>query len=171
MKGRAMANTASTESRFFAMLVIVVAMVLLVVGLIWHGVNLPRFWHDLVDRSTGPMKFRLIMQPLMAPIFGIRDALRHAREGRSPYFTIRVLRDPREHVGRLVEGLNVGLNATTRIIALAFALDTIYQLLVLRTLYPFEALVVALLLGYVPYLITRVLVVRLWLRASTHAAR
>ena len=84
---------------------------------------------------------------------------------------MRVLRDPREHVGRLVEGLNVGLNATTRIIALAFALDTIYQLLVLRTLYPFEALVVALLLGYVPYLITRVLIVHLRLLASNHAAR
>jgi len=171
MKGRAMANTASTESRFFAMLVIVVAMVLLVVGLIWHGVNLPRFWHDLVDRSTGPMKFRLIMQPLMAAIFGIRDGLKYARNGRSPYFTIRVLRDPREHVGRLIEGLSAGLNATARIIVLAFVLDAIYQLLVLRTLYPFEALVVALLLAYVPYLITRLLVVRLRLRMSTHAAR
>src|SRR6516225_9767278 len=119
MKGRAMANTASTESRFFAMLVIVVAMVLLVVGLIWHGVNLPRFWHDLVDRSTGPMKFRLIMQPLMAAIFGIRDGLKYARTDRSPYFTIKVLRNPHEHVGRLIEGLDAGLNATARIIVLA----------------------------------------------------
>jgi hypothetical protein len=162
---------AAPESSLIAKLVILAAIVLLIVGLIWHGVNLPRFWHDLVDRSTGPMKFRLIMQPLMAAIFAIRDGLKYARTGRSPYLTMMVLRDPQQHVGRLIEGLNVGLNATARIIALAFVLDTIYQLLVLRTLYPFEALVVALLLGYVPYLITRVLVVRLRLRASTHAAR
>lgn len=159
------------ESRLPAKLVIVAAIILLVVGLIWHGVNLPRFWHDLVDRSTGPMKFRLIMQPLMAAIFAIRDGLNYARTDRSPYFTIRVLRNPQEHVGRLLEGLNVGLNATARILVLAFVLDAIYQLLVLRTLYPFEALVVALLLAYVPYLIIRFLVVRLWRRASAHAAR
>jgi len=166
-----MTDTDPPELRLFAKLVIVAAIVLLVGGLTWHGVNLPRFWHDLVDRSTGPMKFRLIMQPSMAAIFGIRDGLKYARAGRSPYLTMMVLRDPREHVGRLIEGLNVGLNATARIIALAFLLDAIYQLVVLRTLYPFEALVVALLLAYLPYLITRLLVVRLRLRMSTHAAR
>jgi hypothetical protein len=167
-----MADADPPESRLIAKLVVVAAIVLLIVGLIWHGVNLPRFWHDLVDRSTGPMKFRFIMQPLMAAIFAIRDGLKYARTGRSPYLTMMVLRDPRQHIGRLIEGLNVGLNATARIIALAFLLDTIYQLLVLGTLYPFEALIVALLLGYVPYLIIRVLVVHAWRRvASMHAAR
>jgi hypothetical protein len=39
-------------------------------------------------------------------------------------------------------------------------MDIIYQALVLHTFYPDEALVIALLLAFVPYLIIRGLVVR-----------
>jgi hypothetical protein len=159
------------ESRLVAKLLIMAAALLLAVGLLWHGVNVPRFWHDLADRSTGPMKFRLIIQPLMAAIFGCRDGLKHARSGRAHYLTVKVLRGSREHIGSLIEGLNVGLNATAKIIVLALVLDVTYQLLVLGTLYPFEAPVVALLLGYVPYLITRIVVVRLWPLVSSHLGR
>jgi hypothetical protein len=38
---------------------------------------------------------------------------------------------------------------------LAVALDLVYQYRVLDRLYPGEALIVALLLGYVPYLLVR----------------
>jgi hypothetical protein len=31
-----------------------------------------RVWDDLVGRSVGPMHFRLILQPVMAGILGIR---------------------------------------------------------------------------------------------------
>ena len=54
-----------------------------------------------------------------------------------------------------------GLNATARIILLGLAMDVIYQLLVLKTFYPNEALVVALLLAFVPYVIIRGLVLRI----------
>jgi hypothetical protein len=39
-------------------------------------------------------------------------------------------------------------------------MDVIYQLIVLKTFYPNEALVIALLLAFVPYLIIRGLVLR-----------
>ena len=39
-------------------------------------------------------------------------------------------------------------------------MDVIYQLIVLKTFYPDQALVVALLLAFVPYLIIRGLVLR-----------
>jgi hypothetical protein len=142
-----------------AKLVIVVAIVLTVTGLLWRGVTFARFWHNLVDRTTGPMKFRLILQPSMATITGIRDGLQDARTGRSAYL-MTVLANPHERVGLLREGLN----ATARIIALGLVMDTIYQALVLRTFYPFEALVVALLLAFVPYLVIRGLVVRAYRR-------
>src|SRR5207244_8507535 len=74
---------------------------------------------------------------------------------RSPYF-MTLLRNPQERVGLLREGLN----ATARIILLGLAMDVIYQLFVLKTFYPNEALVVALLLAFVPYLIIRGLVFR-----------
>ena len=102
------------------------------------------------------MRFRFYLQPLMAAIAAIHDGREDARAGRSPYF-MTVLRNPQERVGRLREGLN----ATARIILLGLVMDVIYQLLVLKTFYPNEALVVALLLAFVPYVIIRGLVLRI----------
>ena len=39
-----------------------------------------RLTHDLIARVSGPMKFRLVLQPLMASIFAIRAGLRDALE-------------------------------------------------------------------------------------------
>ncbi len=47
------------------------------------------------------------------------------------------------------------MTATARIILLGLAMDVIYQYLVFKTFYPAEALVVALLLAFVPYLLIR----------------
>ena len=154
-----MSNTKSQDLGLLAKLVIVLAIVLIVAGALWHGVTVQtfqRFWHDLVERPDGPMRFRFVLQPLMAAIAAIRDGLEDARSGRSPYF-MTVLRNPQERVARLREGLN----ATARIILLGLAMDVIYQILELRTFYPNEALVIALLLAFVPYLIIRGLVVRI----------
>ena len=54
-----------------------------------------------------------------------------------------------------VERWNEGLNATARIIVLGIAMDVIYQVIELKTFYPVEALIVALLLAFVPYLLMR----------------
>ena len=47
------------------------------------------FWTRIVEnmasRVTGPMKFRLVLQPLMASIFAIRSGLADARTGKPPY--------------------------------------------------------------------------------------
>ena len=96
------------------------------------------------------MRFRFILQPLMAAIAAIRGGLKDARTGRSPYFWT-IAGNPRERAGRLREGLN----ATARIILLGVAMDVIYQLLVFRTFYPAEALVIAILLAFVPYVLIR----------------
>ena len=141
-----------------AKLVVAFILVMIVAAVVWHGVSIETFkriWHQLIDRADAPMRFRFILQPLMAAIAAIHDGREDARAGRSPYF-MTVLRNPQERVGRLREGLN----ATARIILLGLAMDVIYQLLVLKTFYPNEALVVALLLGFVPYLIIRGLVFR-----------
>jgi len=146
------------ELGLLAKLVIVLAIVLIVAGVVWHGVTVAtfrRFWHDVVERPDEPMRFRFILQPLMAAFAAFHDGREDARAGRSPYF-MTVLRNPQERVGLLREGLN----ATARIILLGLAMDVIYQLLVLKTFYPNEALVVALLLAFVPYLIIRGLVFR-----------
>jgi hypothetical protein len=92
----------------------------------------------------------------MAALVAIRDGHKDAQTGRSPYFWA-VLRKSDERMGRLREGLN----ATARIILLALALDLIYQFLVLTTFYPNEALIIALLLAFVPYVLIRGLVTRI----------
>ena len=45
-----------------------------------------RLWDDLTGRIGGPMSFRLLLQPMMALIFAIREGLKDAREGRPAYF-------------------------------------------------------------------------------------
>jgi hypothetical protein len=134
-------------------LVIAFATLLVAAGILWHGVtfeNLQRFWGNLVERPSGPMAFRFILQPSMAAIAAIHDGLKDARTGRSPYFWT-VLRNPQQRIARLREGLN----ATARIILLGLAMDVIYQLIELKTFYPVEALLVALLLAFLPYLLIR----------------
>ena len=134
-------------------MVIAFAVLLIAAGALWHGVTLDalhRFWGDLVERPSGPMAFRFILQPVMVAIAAIRDGIKDARTGRSPYFWT-VLSKPHERVERLREGLN----ATARIILLGLAMDVIYQIIVLKTFYPVEALIIALVLAFVPYLLLR----------------
>jgi hypothetical protein len=148
-----MTDAERQELGLMAKAVIVVAIALFVMGIFWHGVSLKvveQFWHDLVERPDGPMRFRFVLQPVMAAIVAIRDGLEDARSGRSA-FLATVLGNPQERAGRLREGLN----RTARIIALGLVMDVIYQAIVFRTFYPDQALVVALVLAFVPYVIIR----------------
>ena len=111
---------------------------------------LSRIWSDLLARPGGPFAFRFVLQPLVAMVFAVRDGLKDAQTGRSPYLWT-VLRDPAQRRGRLVEGVK----ATARVIAFAVAIDAAYQFKALGTFYPVEALVIALVLGFVPYLLIR----------------
>ena len=147
------------ELGLLAKLVIAFGIALIVAGVLWYGVAIETFkriWHSLVDRPSGPVAFRFILQPAMATIAAIYDGLKDARTGRSPYFWT-VLRKPHERAARLGEGLN----ATARIILLGLAMDTIYQLIELEKFYPAEALIIALLLAFVPYLLLRGSVARI----------
>ena len=146
-------NTEAQELGLLAKLVLAALIVLALAGLLLHGITLDvidRLWHDLIQRPDAPMRFRFILQPLMAAIVAIRDGLKDARSGRSPYVAT-VLANPRERAGLLREGLN----ATAKIIALGLVMDVIYQAIMFKTFYPDQALVVALVLATVPYLIMR----------------
>jgi hypothetical protein len=148
-----MTDAEAPKLSLLAKLVITFILVLVVAGIVWHGVSIPTFrriWHDLVERPDAPMRFRFILQPLMVAIVAIRHGLNDARNGRSPYFWT-MLGNPRARTQRL----NEGLNATARIILLGLVMDAIYQVIVLRQFYPAEAVIVALLFAFVPYVIIR----------------
>jgi hypothetical protein len=152
-QGAPMIDTHVDRLGFLARLVLTLALLLFFAGVAWHGVTLETFqriWIDLIERPDGPMSFRFILQPLMAVIAATLDGRRDARRSRSPYF-LTVLRNREERIGRLREGLN----ATARIILLGIMMDVIYQLIVLKTFYPVEALIIAVVLAFVPYVLLR----------------
>ena len=122
-----------------------------------------RFVENLADRVTGPMKFRLLLQPVMAVIFAVLSGLKDARSGKPPYFWALVT-DPSHRR----EMFRDGWKSVGKVFVLALALDVVYQIIVQRFVYPGEAIVVALALAIVPYLIVRGLVTRL---ARTRPAR
>jgi hypothetical protein len=111
---------------------------------------LTRLWNDLTGRIGGPMSFRLLLQPAMALIFAARDGLKDAREGRPAYF-YSLFTDPENRRSRLREAFK----AVSRIFALAIIMDLIYQVIVLRWFYPLEALIVAFVLAFLPYILLR----------------
>ena len=112
--------------------------------------TLTRIVNDVFGRLDGPLHFRFILQPTMATIFAIRDGLRDASTGRPPYFW-SLFTEPSQR-GELLRN---GWKSVSKIFILAVVLDVIYQIIVYRWWYPFETLLVAVLLALIPYLVIR----------------
>jgi hypothetical protein len=118
------------------------------------------FWtrvsEQLMARVSGPMHFRLYLQPAMAAFFAVISGLKDAREGKPPYFWSLIT-----HPAQRKEMLKDGWKSVGRVFILAIVLDAIYQVYVLHFFYVGEAIIVALVLAIVPYLILRGIVTRL----------
>lgn len=140
---------------------------LLVFGVVRYCVSpvtLQTFWKDLVARPGGPMTFRFILQPAMAAIAAYHDGVADAKAGRPPYLWT-VLTDPAKRKGRLYEALI----HTSRIILLALVMDTVYQFIVLKSFNPGQAVIIAVLLAFIPYLLLRGPIARIVRRWRSHA--
>jgi hypothetical protein len=159
-----MTEKASRAKIFMARLVLVLSASLVITGVAMHGFSvsvLERIWQNLLDRPSGPMAFRIVLQPIMAAIAALSDGIKDARTGRNPYLWT-VLTNPMTRSSRLHEGLI----STARIILLGLGMDLIYQYLVFDTFYPAEAVIIAGLLCYLPYLLLRgpiTRIIRWWL--------
>ena len=117
---------------------------------------LTRIADNLVSRLHGPLTFRLLLQPSIAIFFAVRAALRDARENRAPYFWALTY-DPTHRR----EMLHQGWRDVGKVFVLAVILDVVYQVLVIRWVYPGETLIVAAVLAFLPYLLLRGLVTRI----------
>jgi hypothetical protein len=164
-----MTDAASKTQIVVAEVAIVLMIVFIVVAVSWYGIStevLQRVWQDLLDRPSGPMTFRIILQPTMASFAALVDGIKDAKAYRSPYLWT-VLTNPAKRGGRLREGLI----STARTILLGLGMDAIYQIVVLKTFYPGEAVIVAVVLCFLPYLLLRGPVERIvrWWRADAHA--
>lgn len=115
-----------------------------------------RGWDELIARDSGPLHVRLLLQPLAASILAIRSGLNDALEGRPVFFWTLALQPAQ--LRSLLRHLwkDVG-----KLFLVACMLDVVYQLLVLRWVYPVQTVIVATVLAILPYLVFRGLANRL----------
>src|SRR5512147_1387747 len=95
-----------------------------------------RVWENLIGRVSGPLTFRIILQPIMAVIFAIRAGLKDAKEGRPPYFWALFTRSAERW-----QLLRDGWKSVSHVFILAIIIDGVYQFIVFRWFYPGEALI------------------------------
>jgi uncharacterized membrane protein HdeD (DUF308 family) len=107
---------------------------------------LSRAWEQLVGRLDGPLFLRFAMQPLMASLLALRAGVADARAHRSAYLWAMV-----SSTGQRRRLLHDGWQDVRKVFVFAIVLDTVYQVLVFRWVYPVQALLVAVVLAIVPY--------------------
>lgn len=116
-----------------------------------------RIWHNLIERTEGPMHFRFFLQPTMSLIFAIRAAMKDVRAGTVPY----LWRFFSSEKGKRTEVAKEAWKDVGKIFILGTILDVVYQLVVIfskkteEKFYPLESLLVAFALALVPYLLFR----------------
>jgi hypothetical protein len=86
----------------------------------------------------------------MAMVFAVRAGLRDAREERPPYFWALFT-----HTDQRSDLLRDGWKSVGKIFVLAVIIDLVEQLIFFRWFYPGEALLVASILAFIPYLLIR----------------
>ena len=111
---------------------------------------LSTYWHDFLGRFDGPLHFRLIMQPLMAILFAVRDGRRDAREGRGAYLW-SLFSDAAQRAYLLRDGIK----GISKVFLVAFVLDDVYQFLEWHGLKPLQGLLTAIVLAVIPYALLR----------------
>jgi len=108
------------------------------------------FIDGLLARIEGPFSFRLILQPLVAVFFGIRDGVKDAREKKSPYFWA-LFTEPehrRDMVGHAWRSIG-------KVFIIAIFLDLAFQYVFFRDFRPIGALLAGVILAIVPYILLR----------------
>ena len=133
---------------------------------------LSRGVEQLLGRAGGPLHFRLFVMPLVVSFLAVRAHQRDVREGRSVSLGA-LLTDSAER-RRLFRS---GLKDFGKVFIVACVLDAAYQILVLRSFYLGELLIVAVACAVVPYCLIRGPVTRLatllyrkWVRPAAPSA-
>jgi len=97
----------------------------------------------LLGRFSGPLNFRLVVMPTVVTVLAVLADRRDAREGRRAVLGA-FIKDPVERQ-RLFRS---ALKDIGRVFMVAILLDTTYQLLVFKWVYPGEVLVVAVVFNW-----------------------
>lgn len=106
---------------------------------------------DLHAMLQGPGRLRFIIQPLVAILLGLRDGKVDLQMGNPPFLWALITSGDRKQLGaRAFKQIAVPL-------ALAIAMDGIFQYVIFKAVSPLSALLVGALLIALPYSISRAL--------------
>lgn len=114
------------------------------------------FWQGIAETLTGRGQLRLILQPTIAIIIGLRMGITDAKLGEAPFLWRLATADDRRVVAKA---------AFRKILVpfcLAIVLDGVLQYLTLGYVRPLAALVVGLMLIFAPFAISRALTNRVY---------
>ena len=114
----------------------------------------------------GKVQIRLILQPLIAIILGLRFGVRDAKAGDRPFF--HALAQGEGHRGTLLK--KAARDVITPLIV-AVIIDSILQQLINHRIRPFAAVVVGGILVFLPFLIVRALANRVWTHGHSGRSR
>jgi len=101
-------------------------------------------------RHNGPMAFRLILQPIMSLIYATLAGIRDAKAGNPPFLSALITGKADRKLLLKELWKDVG-----KVFILAVIMETIFEIIELKTVHPFEVLRVSFWLAIVPYLIFR----------------
>ena len=106
--------------------------------------------HDLINRVGGPMSLRFLIQPTVATVYAIIDGIRDARAGRPAYFW-SLLSDPAHRRKRLMEMWG----SLAKVFVLVAILDIVYEVIVFKSIYIGQTIVVVIVVAVLPYMCFR----------------
>jgi hypothetical protein len=121
-------------------------------------------WETIVNSLGGRGQFRLVLQPLLAIVLGIRLGISDGRRGSRP-FLMRLFAEP----GRW-QLLRDSVHDAAVPLLLACAIDALLQYLTLQRIRPLAALVVGALLVWFPFAASRGMANRIWTVRRRRAA-
>ena len=110
---------------------------------------------EIVGRIHGPMNARIYIQTLVAIIFAVRAGMRDARDKNAPFFWSLAF-----GLGSRRDLIKSAWKDIGKVFIAALALDVVYQVYRFHTVYPLEAIIVAILLAVIPYVVVRAGVTR-----------
>jgi len=128
-----------------------------------------RIWTNLLGRLGGPLSFRFLIQPAVVMLIAILAGVRDAQAGRTPFFWA-IFTEPTHRRERM----HAAWSAIWKVFLVAVILDLIYEVLVFKTIFPGETLVVAIVLAVVPYVLVRgpaERIARLWIGSGARTTR
>jgi hypothetical protein len=114
------------------------------------------FWRDIAETLTGRGQMRLVLQPTMAILIGLRMGVLDAKLGESPFLWRLATADDRRLVAK--EAFRKVLIP----LCIAIVLDGVLQYLTHGYVRPLAAIIVGLLLIFAPFAISRALTNRIY---------